>query len=191
MFVSGECESSCMNETLLGILIGVAGTFLIEAFSGSRILRAQRKQNLKEIYAQFARSINKGLRLVEDLERISRDSIQLSKETKKVAKTPTSHAVELIDKRVSRLGNQTNKIESEVETFLSDMDATLSYFQLAAPRHVLNAGMAIRTGIDECLNRKVDFLELQKRYALFIVIARFSLRLQFLGWSASKIRNRV
>jgi hypothetical protein len=180
-----------MNETLLGILIGVAGTFLIEAFSGSRILRAQRKQNLKEIYAQFARSINKGLRLVEDLERISRDSIQLSNETKNVAKKPTSHAVELIDKRVSRLGNQTNKIEAEVETFLADMDATLSYFQLAAPKHVLTAGMAIRTGIDECLNRKVDYLELQKRYALFIVVARFSLRLQFLGWSASKIRNRV
>jgi hypothetical protein len=179
-----------MNETLLGILIGVAGTFLIEAFSGSRILRAQRKQNLKEIYAQFARSINKGLRLVEDLERISRDSIQISKETKKAVKKPNSRAVEFIDKRLSRLTDQTNKIESEVETFLADMDATLSYFQLAAPKHVLTAGMTIRTGIDECLNGNVDFLELQKRYALFIVIARFSLRLQFLGWCVSKIRNR-
>ncbi len=190
-FVCRGCESSRMNETLLGILIGVAGTFLIEAFSGSRILRAQRKQNLKEIYAQFARSINKGLRLVEDLEKISRDSTQLSKEYKTVAKRPNSRAIEIIDKRLSRLADKTNKIELEVDAFLADTDATLSYFQLAAPKHVLSAGVAIRTGIDDCLNGKVDFVELQKRYSCFITVARFSLRNQFLGWCASKISNRL
>jgi hypothetical protein len=180
-----------MNETLLGILIGVAGTFLIEAFSGSRILRTQRKQNLKEIYAQFARSINKGLRLVEDLEKISRDSTQLSKEYRTVANRPNSRAIEIIDKRFSRLAYKTNKIELEVDAFLADTDATLSYFQLAAPKHVLSAGVAIRTGIDDCLNGKVDFAELQKRYSCFITVARFSLRNQFLGWCASKISNRL
>ena len=124
------------------------------------------------------------------MERISRNSIQISKETKKAAKKANSRAVEFIDKRLSRLTDQTNKIESEVETFLADMDVTLSYFQLAAPKNVLTAGMAIRTGINECFNGKVDFLELQKRYALFIVVPRFSLQLQFLGWCVSKIRNR-
>jgi hypothetical protein len=180
-----------MNETLIGIVVGVFGTFLIEAFSGSRILRAERKQNLKEVYSEFARSINKGLRLVEDLQRISKNARELSHERKSAKKKANSHASELIEQRLSRLVLQTNKIELEVNLFLADMDATLSYFQLSAPKHVLSAGSSIRTGIDDCLDGKVEFDDLQKRYSLFITVARFSLRNQFLGWYCFKVGKQI
>jgi hypothetical protein len=179
-----------MNETLIGIIIGGVGTFLIEAFSGTRILRAERKQKLKETYAEFTCSINKGMRLVEDLERLTEDTKKLSFESKKVSKKPNLSSVEMIERKISRLGVQTNKIELEVDSFLAGMDAALSYFQLAAPKHVLSAGTAIRTGIDECVKGNVEFLELKQRYALFILVARFSLRNQILGWYTYKVSNR-
>ena len=67
--------------------------------------------------------------------------------------------------KLSRLGEISNRIELEVNAFLADTDAMLSSLQLASPKYVLSACVSIRTGIDDCLNGKVDPSEFQNRYA--------------------------
>jgi hypothetical protein len=71
------------------------------------------------------------------------------------------------------------------------MAATLSYLQVSTPKHALTAGSSIRTGIDDCLFGKVELDDLQKRYPLFTIVARFSLRNQFVGSHFFKVGNQI
>lgn len=160
--------------SLAGVIVGA----LITNFGVVYQNRAIQKSEKFNVYADFLTNINKGFRLLEDINRIQSTSKKISQKTKKAQNLKD---IKRIESETHEVDVQIKKLQNKLEVFLSGMDSALSKYQLIAPAYLVKYGISLRNGIDECADGKIELTELRKRYQHFVLASRFSMYGKIIG----------